>query len=493
MSRHRRLIVVSNRLPVTVTLGQHSADLRPSSGGLVTALTAVFREYSGYWVGWPGTDQLPQVEACFRHHPPEHFRMQPVYLSAEEQLRFYRGFANEIVWPLFHDLQSRCNFDPSYWEAYLSVNRRFAETIAAVAHPDDFIWVHDYHLVRTGRCLRERGVNARLAFFQHIPFPSFDIFEKMPWREELLESILQFDLVGFQTRRDRQNFITCARRMLRNLTVKREGPHLRVGYAGRWTTVGAFPISIDFTEFATPSNSVEIARRAEEIRADFAGRQIVLGVDRLDYTKGLPEKLRAFRAALERYPGLRRKVSLVQLVVPSREDVPKYHDLKLEVERLVSEINGHFTDAGWAPIHFMYRHLERDELLAYYQAADVALVTPLKDGMNLVAKEYCAAQGERAGVLVLSEFAGAAAQLKNGALLVNPNHSSKVAEATYAALNLPVDERTARMRKLRALIRRDDVHRWTAEFLEAAPPASAGSSNLHAWPDSSTRTAKVGT
>jgi trehalose 6-phosphate synthase/phosphatase len=471
MTQSRRLIVVSNRLPVTVSHADGKPDLRTSSGGLVTALNAVCREHSAYWVGWTGTDHSPEIETCVRNAQPGHFRMVPVFLSPEEQIQFYRGFSNEIVWPLFHDLQSRCNFQPSYWDAYLSVNERFAGEIASIARPDDFIWVHDYHLVRIARYLRERGVTSRLAFFQHIPFPSLDIFEKMPWREEFLESILRFDVVGFQTDRDRRNFIACARHLLSDFTVKRRGQHFAVSYAGQSTTIGTFPISIDFHEFAAPSTHHEVSRIAERLRRGFGDRRIILGVDRLDYTKGLPEKLRAFRTALELYPDLRRNVSLVQLVVPSREDIPKYDELKHEVEWLVSEINGQFTDAGWVPIHFMYRHLERPELLAYYQIADVGLVTPLKDGMNLVAKEFCAAQVESPGVLVLSEFAGSAVQLKPGAVIVNPNDAQGVANAIYAALRMAPSEQAIRMQRLRDIIRHEDVHRWTAEFMSASVPA----------------------
>ncbi len=468
MTSNRRLIVVSNRLPVSIEGTGDSLALYPSSGGLVTALRSVFRRYDGCWIGWPGTEYSPAVEELLRSAPEFEFEVHPVFLTEEERSEFYSGFSNEIVWPLFHDLQSRCNFHPRYWDSYLAINDRFADRVSKVAQDGDFIWVHDYHLTGVAASIRRLGVQATVSYFQHIPFPSPDIFEKLPWRTELLASMLDFELVGLQTFRDRQNFAICVERFAPDAKILTSGNQMVVERGSRRTIVGDFPISIDFEEFASQAASPEVTKLTAQIRADMNGRSLLLGVDRLDYTKGLPEKLRAFSHLLEQFPELRRKVTLLQVVVPSREDIPKYNELKLEIERTISEINGRFTDSGWAPIHFIYRRLDRQQLLAYYRAADVALVTPLKDGMNLVAKEYCAAQIGEQGVLVLSEFAGAASQLDCGAIIVNPNDVAGVAQALQAAVLMNRHERVRRMKALRQAVRLADVYQWSKAFLEAA-------------------------
>jgi alpha,alpha-trehalose-phosphate synthase [UDP-forming] len=468
VNSHNRLIVVSNRLPFSVKRTDDSHAIDPSSGGLVTALRAVFRRYEGCWIGWTGTEYSPAVEDLIRTRVDEDFQVHPVFLTKKEKAQFYSGFSNEIVWPLFHDLQSRCNFDPEYWDSYVRINERFADRVSKVARDEDFIWVHDYHLTRVAACLRERGLRSSLAFFQHIPFPSPDIFEKLPWREEFLNAMLDFDLVGLQTNRDRQNFAVCVERFAKGATLHDAGDGLLVERQNQRTRVDSFPISIDFEEFSSQAATPEVTALSQQIRDDMRGRSLILGVDRLDYTKGLPEKLKAFGRLLSESPELRRKVTLLQVVVPSREDIPKYRDLKLEVERFVSQINGRYTDSSWVPIHFIYRPLERTQLLAHYRAADVALVTPLKDGMNLVAKEYCAAQLEEDGVLVLSEFAGAASQLEKDAILVNPNDVTGVASAIRLAVLMKRSERQHRMKNLRRVVRQSDVRQWSEAFLRSA-------------------------
>ena len=468
MNSCNRLIMVSNRLPISVERTGDTYTAYQSSGGLVTALRGVFHSYEGCWIGWTGTEYSPAVEDLLRSLPDPDFKIHPVFLTKKEKVQFYSGFSNEIVWPLFHDLQSRCNFDPEYWDSYVRINERFADRISKVARDEDFVWVHDYHLTRVAACLRERGLRSSLAFFQHIPFPSPDIFAKLPWRDEFLRAMLDFDLVGLQTERDRHNFVVCVERFIKDVAVVATGSSFVIEGRNRKTRLDYFPVSIDFEEFSSLASCAEVTTMTEQVRDDMRGRSMVLGVDRLDYTKGLPEKLRAFGRLLAEFPDLRRKVSLLQVVVPSREDIPKYLDLKREIERLVSEINGQYTDASWVPIHFIYRHLDRKQLLAYYRAAEVALVTPLKDGMNLVAKEYCASQVHDTGVLVLSEFAGAAAQLRCGALLVNPNDVTGVTTAIHDALLMSNKERKRRMKQLRRSVREYDVRRWTDSFLDAA-------------------------
>jgi trehalose 6-phosphate synthase/phosphatase len=460
-----RTVVVSNRLPVTIERNPDGFRVEPSSGGLVTALRPLLNDSMGVWIGWTGTDASPEIERVLEDYSRQsNFVFKPIFMTPEERSRFYCGFSNEILWPLFHDLQSRCNFDPTYWDTHLTVNRRFAEKAAAEARTGDLIWVHDYHLMSVGSSLRRFGINERLAYFHHIPFPSPDIFEKLPWREEILTALLDFDVVGFQTLRDRRNFVACLRHFVKAAEIKNQADHLIVEEPGRTTLVGAFPISIDFEEFASGASDDAVSTRASKIVRSVGDCRIILGVDRLDYTKGIPERLAAFRYLLKDHPGLHRKITLVQVVVPSREGIPKYAELKAQIERLVSQINGQFSEPGWVPVHYIHRFIERPELLAYYRAADIALVTPLKDGMNLVSKEYCAARVNNDGVLILSEFAGAAFQLHQGALLVNPYHTRAVAEALHHAYEMPLPEQRKRMRKLRTRVCRENIFRWRDSF-----------------------------
>jgi trehalose 6-phosphate synthase/phosphatase len=466
-----QLTVVSNRLPFVLSRADDGTwAVEPGSGGLVAALRPVLRNRGGRWIGWSGvTDEEGPDPGIFRDSLGNYgYELVPVALNAAERDEFYYGFSNEVIWPLFHDLPSLCRFEPSYWIAYQAVNRRFAETAAKLIRNDDFLWVHDYHLLTCGQELRELGVRSRVAFFLHIPFPALDLFLTLPWRYQILRALLQYDLIGLQTVRDRRNFLQCVRLMLKDAEIAGRGDVRTVNLDGREIRVGSFPISIDVRDLERRAAETEVREAARGLRAAQPGRKMVLGVDRLDYTKGIPQKLEAFRSLLRRFPEWHRRVTLFQIVVPSREDIPRYQNQKIVIERLVGEINGQFTRSGWVPIHYIYRSLELPRLLAYYQAADVALVTPLKDGMNLVAKEYCAARVDEAGVLLLSEFAGAAPQLQRGAFLVNPFDSEGVADALGRALALPAEEQHARMHRLRRAIRENDIYRWLDEFLEAA-------------------------
>jgi trehalose 6-phosphate synthase len=397
------------------------------------------------------------------------FALKAVKLDAGAVHEFYHGFSNEIIWPLFHDLQSLCNFEPSYWRTYKDVNRRFAETVLETSGAGDFIWVHDYHLMNVAAELRALGCRSRVGFFLHTPFPPPDIYSKLPWRLALLHALLQYDLVGLQTMRDRRNFIQCLRELVNDVTIQGKGQVVTVTAQGRTLRVGSFPISVDYNAFMRQAATEEVAQRAQELHRLLPKRKLVLGVDRLDYTKGIPNRLQAFRAALERHPGLRERMSLIQVVVPSREDIPQYHELKTRIEQLVGQINGSFVrPGGWVPVWYVYGSLHRLDLLAYYRAADIALITPFKDGMNLVAKEYCACSIEEECVLILSEFAGAAAQLQNGALLVNPYDIEGVADTLYRAFTMTDEERRTRMRRMRRSIRESDIFWWVDGFLRAA-------------------------
>ncbi|HTO77457.1 MAG TPA: trehalose-6-phosphate synthase [Thermoanaerobaculia bacterium] len=465
------LVVVSNRLPFALTREDGAWRVEPGSGGLVTALRPVLEGRGGRWIGWSGAvaEDLPDARAALRASGERFgYELVPVPLTASERDRFYHGFSNEVIWPLFHDLLSMCRFDPEYWRAYEAVNRRFAAEAAKDARPGDFFWVHDYHLLAMAGELRRLGVSSRIAFFLHIPFPPLDVFLKLPWRFPVLQSLLSYDLVGFQTIRDRRNFLQCVRLLLPGARFSGKGAVMSVRWEDRDVRVGTFPISIDARALERRARQPEVVAKAASLRADETGRRIVLGVDRLDYTKGIAQKLEAFRRLLETSPELRGNVTLVQIAVPSREEIRGYREHRTAIERLVGEINGTFTRSGWVPVHYLHRPLEGPRLSAYYLAADVALVTPLKDGMNLVAKEYCATRVSKDGVLVLSEFAGAAAELQRAALLVNPYDVEGVADALRRALDMPRAEQRARMSRLRRTIRERDIYHWLDAFLRAA-------------------------
>lgn len=487
-SPERRLINVSNRLPIVLQRAPETATgwrAERGAGGLVSALTPVLRARGGEWIGWPGTVEEDGAElgaALEALSADAGYTLTPVELTAEQRDGFYLGFSNEVIWPLFHDLQTRANFDPGYFAAYEEVNRRFAAVIAGRAGPDDLVWIHDYHLINTAQELRALGVEASLIFFLHIPFPPPDIFLKLPWRAQILAGLLQYDLVGFQTARDRDNFVACAQQLAEGLSADAYDELQVVSVGDRQVRLGVFPIGIDAASFEAAAATREVTELARRMRAALGGQQIILGVDRLDYTKGIEQRLEALRHALQRAPELRHNVTFVQVAVPSRSDIPEYQELKQRIERLVGEINGEFTHLGWVPVHYIHRSLPFTELLAHYRAADVALVTPLKDGMNLVAKEYCAAHLTHHGVLILSEFAGAAAQLAPHALMVNPYDIDGVADAIVRACQMPMMERIERMGPMRASVREQDVFWWADELLRAgalpggelAAPASRG-------------------
>ncbi|MEW5772087.1 MAG: trehalose-6-phosphate synthase [Thermodesulfobacteriota bacterium] len=464
-----RLVVVSNRLPVAVEGAGPQARITAGKGGLVTALAPVLRDRGGVWIGWSGAPGQTGLEGPLRAFSEEAgYSLHTVELTEGEVQGFYLGFSNEVVWPLFHDFQSRCNFVPGYWRSYLEVNRKFAAAITRHSRRDDYVWVHDYHLMHVARMLREQGEERRLGFFLHIPFPPPDIFFKLPWRSEVIRALAEFDMVGFQTIRDRRNFLHCLAMLCPESRTLGRGPVMTAAVGERKVRVGYFPISIDFRDFSSRARTPRAAEAAAALQGDLRHRTIVLGADRLDYSKGIPQRFEAMRSLLSRYPELRNRISLLQIVVPSREDLPEYQAMKEEIDRLAGDINSQFGEPGYMPIQYLYRNLDRDELVAAYRAAGIGLVTPLRDGMNLVAKEYCACNIDEQGVLILSEFAGAAAQLQGGALLVNPYDVEGVADAMRQAILMAPAERRARMHRMRAGVRRYDIFWWVDSFIQAA-------------------------
>ncbi len=461
-------IIVSNRLPVKIDQVDGEWQIKPGTGGLVTALAPVLKNSKGVWIGWPGAPVNGVLEDLLRNDATNiGYDLHTVDLSEDEIKGFYRGFSNEAIWPLFHDLLDHCNFETKHWETYQTVNYKFAAAVASRITDDSFIWVQDYHLMMVGHFLNEMGFTDRTAFFLHIPFPPKDIFIKLPWRHEILGALLAYRLVGFQTERDRRNFIHCVRYLLPSAHVSHHKRYPYVKYNNRTTRIGSFPISIDFRNFNNDASTSDVADAAWFIHERYPNQKIILGIDRLDYTKGIPHRLLAFENCLERYPELKEKITLVQVVVPSRTNVPEYQLMKSQIDEMVGRISSRFTRRGWVPIHYIYSTLSRTELLGYYRAAEIALITPLKDGMNLVAKEYCACCVDDIGILILSEFAGAADLLKKGAILVNPYNLEEVADAIYRACHTDLEEQKMRMKIMRGDIRRYNVFKWVDQFISS--------------------------
>jgi trehalose 6-phosphate synthase len=459
---------VSNRLPLRAEEHNGVFSLRPSDGGLVTALLPVLRANGGCWIGWTGSDSDADLAEALKQCGGSNYSFEPVSLNQAERSCYYEGCCNQIIWPLFHGLPSRCDFDPDFWDSYCQVNDKFADAVERAWGGDDFIWVHDYHLMLLADCLRARGSRCPTGYFHHIPFPHPEVLEKLPWRDQLLRSMLQFNSIGFQTVRDKRNFIRSIRQFLSNVHVQRLGNGIFVRSDNRCAAVGTYPISIDFEEFANLAAEPATVAEANAIRSKFGHNRIILGIDRLDYTKGILERLKSFEVFLAASPDLCGQISMLQVVVPSREDIDEYQQLKLAIETRVSQINGKYASPGWVPVHYIYRNVSRAELVSFYRAADVALVLPLKDGMNLIAKEFCACRADDTGVLILSEFAGAAVELRCGALIVNPHDVQGVASALHRALRMEKWEQCSRMASMRNSIRVHNVYQWSSSFIQQA-------------------------
>ncbi|MBI5289316.1 MAG: bifunctional alpha,alpha-trehalose-phosphate synthase (UDP-forming)/trehalose-phosphatase [Chloroflexi bacterium] len=457
-----RLLLVSNRLPVTAVVDAAGVRVEPSTGGLATGLRGPHQRSESLWIGWPG--DLPKLRARRRAELDEQLaamRCVPVHLSKTEIRRFYDDISNGVLWPLFHYLLDQLPQDARGWESYRQVNQKFADEVAAHYRPGDLIWIHDYHLMLLPQMLRDRLPAANIGFFLHIPFPSSEVFSVLPWREEILEGLLGADLVGFHTPPYLRHFATSLRRVL-GVDVDVD----RVLREGREVRLGVFPMGIDASGWENRGQDPEVQRRAEEIRSEGRGQKLLVGIDRLDYTKGIPRRLLAIERLFETDPELREQVRVVQVTVPSREKAGPYAEFRKRIDELVGRINSTYGTPGWVPIHSLHRSLSEEEVAALYRAADVMLVTPLRDGMNLVSKEFVATRTDRDGVLVLSEFAGAASELGE-ALQVNPYDVEHMAARIRQALLMPAMERRSRMRALRLRVMSHDADRWSQSFLDA--------------------------
>ncbi|CAN5410702.1 bifunctional alpha,alpha-trehalose-phosphate synthase (UDP-forming)/trehalose-phosphatase [soil metagenome] len=461
MSKNGKLIIISTRLPVSVRKENGIIKISPSSGGLATGMTSVSESRDSIWVGWPGiaSEQLSKQEKEYIIGELKKYKCHPVFLTQDQINKYYSGYSNATIWPLFHYFVGRTVYDDSYWQAYQTVNELFMRETRQFVTGDSQIWVHDYQLMLLPALLRQKYKHAQIGFFLHTPFPSFEVFRVLPERESLLKGMLGADLIGFHTYDYASHFLSSLHRSLGLDKSLRE-----IQYDGRIIRVDAFPIGINYKKFAKAPKKGEAKQILKAFNLIKEKTKLIVSVDRADYTKGIPARLDAYEQFLTENPKYIEKTTLVLLTVPTRTDVKEYQDLRIMIEQKVSHINGVFSTIDWMPIVYRYQSLPFDELSALYAMADVMLVTPLRDGMNLVAKEYVASHHKAGGVLVLSEMAGAASELTD-AVLVNPYNRSMVVEAIKTALQMPMSEQKKRMKAMQKRISEYTITRWAHDFI----------------------------
>jgi trehalose 6-phosphate synthase/phosphatase len=470
-SESQRIVIVSNRLPFTVVEEGEGVQFRESAGGLATGLrtlltsaqSSLAHQSEYVWVGWPGSTIKDEIRDEVRSKALSEYGCYPVFLSEQDLENFYQGFCNETIWPLFHYFPNYARYDEVYWEQYRKVNESFSATLLEAIRPDDTVWIHDYHLMLLPHLLRKALPKIRIGFFLHIPFPQFEIFRLIPgkWRREILQGLLGANLIGFHTHEYGEYFLRSVQRIL---GYGHSMGGLTIDEDDRLVRVGTFPMGIDFQRFYDAASGMEVQTEKEELQRSLGDSKIVLSVDRQDYSKGILHRLQGFEAMLETNPEWRGKVTLIMLVVPSRIGIADYEGMKKRIEELVGKINGRFGTISWTPIIYQYRSVPFQSLVAMYTASHVALITPLRDGMNLVAKEYVAARHDQTGVLVLSEMAGAAKELTE-AIIINPNNREEISDALKTALEMPHEEQMRRNITMQNRLRRYDVGRWATDFL----------------------------
>jgi trehalose 6-phosphate synthase/phosphatase len=466
----KRLFMIANRLPLEVIDTNGEKELSPFTDGFDSGLSNFYNSFDIKWVGRAGVniDEISEIE---KQDIDNKFRSEnciPIYIDQNLREEFIEGFCDNTIWPVFNYFTQISRYNPTHWEAYQKVNQLYADTISKYLDEDDILWIHDYHLMLLPKLIREKLPNVSIGYFQHIPFPSFEVFRLLPWRMELLEGILDADLIGFHTYDYQRHFMSCVRRLLGYETVFN-----RIRLDERIVKVDAFPKGIDFDFFnnAAKENAENNANQDSDIRKELKeflrkdqDRKIILSIDRLDYTKGIPDRIKAFELFLKRYPEYIEKVSLFLFVKPSRENVTDYQDLKKQMDELVGRINGMYGSIGWMPIWYFYRAMDRMESIELYSNADIALITPTRDGMNLPAKEYIASRIDKTGVLILSEMAGAAKELGES-IIVNPNSRLEVADAIYQALNMSKTEQIKRNSILQKRLSIYNEERWANDFI----------------------------
>ncbi|HEY4613042.1 MAG TPA: bifunctional alpha,alpha-trehalose-phosphate synthase (UDP-forming)/trehalose-phosphatase [Bacteroidota bacterium] len=468
-TQHHRLIIVSNRLPFSAKVVEGELQFGEVAGGLATGLSAFLDSYKAHfpksddhlWVGWPGATIDATHHNTLRERALAEHHAYPVFLSESDMENFYQGFCNSTIWPLFHYFPSSTVYRDDYWEQYVKVNELFCDTLAEVVREGDVVWVQDYHLMLLPQMLRQRIPRAAIGFFLHIPFPSFEILRLLPlaWRRSILEGLLGADLIGFHTYEYTHHFLQSVLRILGN-----DHSMGQVSLPNRIVKADTFPMGIDYGRFVTACTASETEAEKRDLRKALGDSKIILSVDRLDYSKGILHRLQGYEALLEAHAELRGKVVLTMVVVPSRIGVIEYENMKKQVEEYVGKVNGKFGSIGWTPVIYQYKALSLHSLVALYNVADVALVTPLRDGMNLIAKEYIACRTEGTGVLILSEMAGAAKELGE-AVIINPNDRREIAKALHEALSMPVHEQRRRNKIMQDRLQRYDVVRWANDFL----------------------------
>ncbi|MFA9388865.1 MAG: bifunctional alpha,alpha-trehalose-phosphate synthase (UDP-forming)/trehalose-phosphatase [Prolixibacteraceae bacterium] len=465
-----RIHILSNRLPFNAEKIDEDFRLTPSVGGLATGMKSVYKKYNGLWIGWPGlsTEQLENGDQEKIDKALKEEGCVPVHLSENDINKYYEGFSNKTIWPLFHYFNEFIDYEYKNWQAYVEVNQKFADAALAVLEDGDTIWVHDYQLLLVPQMIKVKRPEVTIGFFLHIPFPSFEVFRILPWRKELIEGMLGADLLGFHTYDYERHFFSCVRRLL-GLEINFNQIHT----ANRIILADAFPMGIDYEKFEKASNAVshkptqeksELQIEIEKYFQISSNRKLILSIDRMDYTKGIPNRLRAFSIFLEKYPQYQGQVSLVMLAVPSRGQVDDYKNLKKKVDELVGRINGKFGMVNYTPIWYFYRSMPFENLIELYNYCDVALITPVRDGMNLVAKEYVASRVDKDGVIIISEMAGVSKEMGE-AIIINPNNLIEIAESIHQALSMPLQEQQERMDIMQKRLRRYDVFKWASEFV----------------------------
>ncbi|MDQ3535155.1 MAG: bifunctional alpha,alpha-trehalose-phosphate synthase (UDP-forming)/trehalose-phosphatase [Bacteroidota bacterium] len=454
-----KTIIVSNRLPVNITQKGEQFISKPSAGGLATGLGSIYKEGDNVWIGWPGLSIKGQGDKDIVKEELAKDNMHPVFLSKKEIKEFYEGFSNGTLWPNFHYFNQYAFYEQKLWEAYKRVNQKFANEILLLAQPGDIIWIHDYQLLLLPDLIRTSLPKISIGFFQHIPFPSYEVFRLIPWRKEILNGMLGSDLIGFHTYDDMRHFLSSVSRI-----VGKSNNQGQVFMGKRSAIVDSFPMGIDYDKYAESAAAKETLQRESRYRNALGNQKLFLSIDRLDYSKGIPQRLLAFELFLERFPEYKEKTSILMIVVPSRDQVEKYKELKEEIDELVGRINGRFGRINWTPIHYFYRSFPLKALSAFYRMADVCLVTPMRDGMNLVCKEYIASRLDEKGVVILSEMAGASKELSD-AILINPNDINELVSAMKRALNMPEVEQIKHMKIMQKSIRRYNIHHWVKIFM----------------------------
>lgn len=456
----KRTIIISNRLPVRIEKQDGELKFIPSEGGLATGLGSIFKKGENIWIGWPGYIPENDKEKELITKELAEISLVPIFLTGEQLKGFYEGFSNEILWPIFHYRLSYAVYDESYWQIYKEVNELFSQKVQEIGvNRKDELWVHDYQLMLLPNLLREHNPDLAISYFQHIPFPPDEVFRYIPWRDELLEGLLGADLIAFHTFTDANHFRSACVNLL-DLSYKNHCLHV----GGRDIFIEVFPMGIDFEKFSNLSKSEQVQKKAEEIKESFGHRKLIISVDRLDYSKGITMRLHGYEKLLETHPNLRGKVVLYMLVVPSRDTVDQYRQLLDEIDRLVGHINSVYGDNQWTPIAYFYTSIPIEDLSALYLAADICIVSSLRDGMNLVCKEYVATKAHsQDGVLILSEVAGASKELTES-LLINPSSINDITQALHLAFHMPISERRKRMKENAKTVQEFNIFHWIRIF-----------------------------